>query len=314
MAIADFLEPAVKDYAEQAKATYSAPIDTSKFTGRQFVAGEDPLQTQAINLAQQGVGSYQPFLNAAIGAQGVGAQALGQSAQTIGGLGALTGPQAYQPFMSPYQSQVIDATLSEFDKQRLGGQQQIKDQAVASGNFGGGREGAMLGQYNADSLADRSALQASMLQQGFGQANQLAQQNFQNQGQLFGNQQNLFAMQNQQNLSNQGLAGAFGNQMNQQFGLSDFGRTGMGQDVSALGSLGAMRQGLSQAQLSADAQAAQTGAYEPYGRLSQYGNTLTGLAGGVSGQQYQDPRTSNPFQTALGTATGLAGLYGKIFR
>ena len=328
MAIADFLEPAVKDYAEQAKATYSAPIDTSQFTGRGFVAGEDPLQTQAINLAQQGVGSYQPFLTAAQTAQQQGAGALGQAATAVGGLGAIqnqaaniaqgqagmTGPQAYQPFMSPYQSQVIDATLSEYDKQGAAGSQAIKDQAVASGNFGGGREGAMLGQYESDRLADRAALQGSMLQQGFNQANQLAQQNFQNQGQLFGNQQNLFAMQNQQNLSNQGLAGAFGNQMNQQFGLSDFGRTGMGQDVSALGSLGAMRQGLSQAQLSADAQAAQTGAYEPYGRLSQYGNTLTGLAGGVAGSQYQDPRQSNPFRTALGTATGLAGLYGKIFR
>ena len=80
--------------------------------------------------------------------------------------------------------QVIDATLSEFDKSRLGGQQQIRDAAVNSGNFGGGREGAMMGQYNADSLADRSALQAQMLQQGFGQAQQQAQQNFQNQGQL----------------------------------------------------------------------------------------------------------------------------------
>ena len=300
MAIAEFLEPAVKDYAEQAKATYSAPIDTSKFTGRSFVAGEDPLQTQAINLAQQGVGSYQPFLAAAQTAQKSGAGALADSATTIGGLGALTGPQAYQPFMSPYQSQVIDATLSEFDKQRLGGEQAIKDQAVASGNFGGGREGAMLGQYQADSLADRSALQASMLQQGFGQAQQAAQQNFMNQGSIANAQQ--------------GLAGAYGNQMNQQFGLSDFGRTGMGQDISALGSLGAMRQGLGQAQLSADQQAAQTAAYEPYGRLSQYGNTLTGLMGGVSGQQYQDPRAANPFQTALGTATGLAGLYGKIFR
>jgi len=299
MAIAEFLEPAVKDYAEQAKATYSAPIDTSKFTGSQFVAGEDPLQTQAINLAQQGVGSYQPFLQAAQTAQTAGAGALGQSAQTIGGLGALTGPQAYQPFMSPYQSQVIDATLSEFDKSRLAGQQNIKDQAVAMGNFGGGREGAMLGQYNADSLADRSALQASMLQQGFGQANQLAQQNFMNQGQI--------------GAAQQGLAGAYGNQMNQQFGLSDFGRTGMGQDVSALGSLGGLRQGMTQANLSADAQAAQTGAYEPYGRLSQYGNTLTGLAGGVSGSQYQEPSQTSPFQTALGTATGLAGLFGKIY-
>jgi hypothetical protein len=299
MAIADFLEPAVEDYAEQAKATYSAPIDTSKFTGRQFVAGEDPLQTQAINLAQQGVGSYQPYLQAAIGAQGLGAQALGQSAQTIGGLGALTGPQAYQPFMSPYQSQVIDATLAEYDKQGAAGSQAIKDQAVAMGNFGGGREGAMLGQYESDRLADRAALQSSMLQQGFGQANQLAQQNFMNQGSI--------------GTAQQGLAGAYGNQMNQVFGLSDFGRTGMGQDVSALGSLGGIRQGMTQAQLSADQQAAQTGAYEPYGRLSQYGNTLTGLAGGVSGAQYEQPGSSNPFQTALGTATGLAGLFGKIY-
>ena len=73
MAVQEYLEPAVKDFADQAKATYSAPIDTSKFTGRQFVAGEDPLQTQAINLAQQGVGSYQPFLTAAQTAQKSGA-------------------------------------------------------------------------------------------------------------------------------------------------------------------------------------------------------------------------------------------------
>jgi hypothetical protein len=314
MAVQDYLEPAVKDFADQAKATYSAPIDTTKFTGRQFVAGEDPLQTQAINIAQQGVGSYAPFLAAAQAAQQQGAAQLGQAAQTIGGLGAyqtaaagLTGPQAYQPFMSPYQSQVIDATLAEYDKQGLAGEQQIRDAAVASGNFGGGREGAQLGQYQSDRLADRAALQASLLQQGFGQAQQAAQQAFQNQGQLFGQQGAISAAQ-------QGLAGAYGNQMGQQFGLSNFGRTGMGQDVSALGSLGALRQGMTQAQLSADQQAAQTGAYEPYGRLSQYGSSLTGLLGGVSGGQYQDPGVTNPFQTALSTALGIGGLYGNIFK
>jgi len=313
MAISDFIEPAIKDYATQAKATYSAPINTDTFTGRQFVAGQDPMQTQAAALATQGVGSYSPYLQAAQTAQTAGAGALGQAATAVGGLGALqsgaaasTGANAYQPFMSPYQSQVIDATLSEFDKSRLGGQQQIRDAAVSSGNFGGGREGAMMGQYNADSLADRSALQASMLQQGFGQAQQAANQNFANQGQLF-------QMQNQQNLSNQGLAGAYGNQMNQQFGLSDFNRTGMGQDINALGSLGAINQSQNQALLSADQQQAQTGAYEPYGRLSQYGNALTGLAGGVAGGQYQEQQQSSPFQTALGTAMGLGGLYGKMF-
>jgi len=313
MAISDFIEPAIKDYATQATAAYSAPINTDTFTGRQFVAGQDPMQTQAAALATQGVGSYQPYLQAAQTAQTAGAGALGNAATAVGGLGAIqnqaaasTGANAYQPFMSPYQSQVIDATLSEFDKSRLGGQQQIRDAAVSSGNFGGGREGAMMGQYNADSLADRSALQASMLNQGFGNAQAAANQNFTNQGALFN-------MQNQQNLSNQGIAGAYGNQINQQFGLSDFNRTGMGQDINALGSLGAVNQGYNQALLSADQQQAQTGAYEPYGRLSQYGNALTGLAGGVAGQQYSEPNQSSPFQTALGTAMGLGGLYGKIF-
>ena len=314
MSVQEYLEPAVKDFADQAKATYSAQLDPQTFMGKQYVAGEDPLQTQAINLAQAGVGSYAPYLQAATGAQGLGAQALGQSAGTIGGLGAyqtaagniaqgaagMTGPQAYQPFMSPYQTQVIDATLTEYDKQGRAGEQAIRDAAVASGNFGGGREGAMMGQYQSDRLADRAALQASLLQSGFGQAQQAAQQNFQNQGAI--------------GAAQQGLASAYGNQMGQQFGLSNFGRTGMGQDVSALGSLGALRQGLTQAQLGADQQAAQTAAYEPYGRLSQYGSALTGLGGGVAAPQYAEPQAASPFSTALATALGVGGLYGKIFK
>ena len=300
MAIAEYLEPAVKDFAEQATATYSAPIDTTKFTGRQFVAGEDPLQTQAINLAQQGVGSYQPFLTAAQQAQTAGAGQLGAAATTVGGLGALTGAQAYQPFMSPYQTQVIDTTLAEYDRQGAAGEQAIRDQAVMSGNFGGGREGAQLGQYQSDRLADRAALQAQLLQSGFGQAQNLAQQNFANQGSIANMQT--------------GLAGAFGQQAGQQFGLSNFQRQGMGQDVSALGSLGALRQGLTQAQLGADQQAAQTAAYEPYGRLSQYGSALTGLGGGVAAPQYAEPQAASPFSTALATALGVGGLYGKIFK
>jgi hypothetical protein len=384
MSVPDYLENTVKDYADQAAAAYSAPINTDVFTGSQFVAGEDPLQTQAINMAQQGVGSYAPYLQAAQAAQAAGAGQLGLAGQTLGGAyGALgqagsalgqagaayggmgqfqaagagaaqgaaniaggaagmTGPNAYKAFMSPYQQQVIDATLAEYDKQGAAGAQQIKDQAVASGNFGGGREGAQLGEYQANRLADRAALQSSMLQEGFGQANQLAQQNFANQGQLFGMQQglgnmasNLFSQQGQmgaaqQSLANaqlgrgqaiqglsaaqQGLAGAYGNQMNQMFGLSDFQRQGMGQDISALGSMGAIRQGLTQAQLTAEQNRLRTGAYEPYGRLTQFGNVLTGLGGGYAGQQYQDPGSGgSPFQAALGTATGLAGLYGKIF-
>jgi hypothetical protein len=101
--------------------------------------------------------------------------------------------------------------------------------------------------------------------------------------------------------------------MNQQFGLSDFGRQGMGQDINALGSLGSINQAYNQAQLTADQQQAQTGAYEPYGRLSQYGNALTGLAGGVAGGQYQDEGPSDPYASALAGATGVAGLFGQIY-
>ena len=225
--------------------------------------------------------------------QAAGAGAAQGAANIAGGAAGMTGPQAYQPFMSPYQQQVIDTTLSEYDKQSQAGAQQIRDAAVMSGNFGGGREGAQLGQYQSDVLGDRAALQAQLLSQGFGQAQQAANTAFGQGAQLAGLQS--------------GLAG-------QQYGLSNFQRQSMGADVSALGSLGALRQGQQQALLSADQQAAQTGAYEPYGRLSQYGNTLTGLAGGVSGQQYAEPQAASPFSTALSTALGVGGLYGKIFK
>ena len=285
MATPDFLQDFAKDYAAQSKATYSAPIDTAQFTGRQFVAGEDPLQTQAINLATSGVGAYQPYLTAAQAAQQ-------QAAGTVGGLGGLTGASAYQPFMSPYQQQVIDTTLAEFDRSRIGDRQSIQDAAVGTGNFGGGREGAMLGEYDARTLADREALRAQMLQSGFQNAQQAAQTAFTQGGQLAGLQS--------------GLGSA-------QMGLANFERAGIGADVGALGQLGSLRQGLTQAQLTADQQAAQTGAYEPYGRLSQYGQGLTGLSGGVASQAYAQPAPVSPMSQAIGTALGVGGLYGKIF-
>ena len=175
MALPGYLEDTAKDYAKQATAAYSVPIDTSKFTGSQFVAGEDPLQTQAIGLAQQGVGAYQPYLSAAqanVAAAGTAA----------GGLGALTGPTAYQPFMSPYQQDVIDTSLTEFDRQQQMRQQQMQDQTLGvPGAFGGGREGVQLAEYQAGSDRNRAALQAGLLQQGYGQAQNAAQQAFANQ-------------------------------------------------------------------------------------------------------------------------------------
>ena len=295
MALPDYLEDTAKDYAKQSVATYSAPIETSTFTGgldaqgnratgpgitgaNPFVAGMDPLQTQAMGLATQGVGSYSPFLQTATGNVAAGAQNYANQA-------GLTGPNAYQNFMSPFQQQVIDTSLADFDSSRVANRQAIQDAAVGSGNFGGGREGAMLGQYDADTTLGRAGLLAQLQQGAFGQANQLAQQGFLNQGQLAQNQ----------------------------FGLSNFQRTGLGQDIGALGNLGALNQQQAQANLTANQQAAKTAAYEPYGRLQQYGQGLTGLAGGVASAYAEPTAVQSPLSQALSTALGVGGIYSRLY-
>ena len=289
MALPSYLEDTGKDLAAQMTKTYSAPIDTSTFAPQ--IAGMDPMQTSAIGRVTQGLDSYAPYLQQA-------QTALGQAGTAVGGLGALTGPGAgtgagsIASFQSPYQQQVMDETLRQYDLSRTQGQQSIQDAAVASGNFGGGREGAMLGQYSADTLANRAGIRAGLLQQGFGQAQNQRQQ-------AFGNQQQIANMYS-------GLAG-------QQYGLSNFQRAGMGQDISALGQMGALQQGQAQAVLNAQQQAAQTAAYEPYGRLGQYASGITGLAGGMAGPQYAEQPKADPWGSALSTAMGLGGLYGQMF-
>jgi len=300
MALPGYLEDTAKDYAKQATAAYSVPIDTSKFTGSQFVAGEDPLQTSAIAKAQAGVGSYEPYLQAAQAGMTTAGTDLASARTAAGGLGALTGPTAYQPFMSPYQQDVIDTSLTEFDRQAKMRQQQMQDQTMGvPGAFGGGREGVQLAEYQAGSDRNRQMLQAGMLQQGYGQAQNAAQQAFANQQAIAAGQLGLG--QAQQQLGTQ--------QMN----LSNFQRAGMGADIGALGQMGAMRQAQTQAGLSAQQQAHQTAAYEPYGRLSQYGQGITGLTGGVAAAQYAQPQQASPWSSALSTALGVGGLYQKMF-
>ena len=222
------------------------------------VAGQDQLQIDAQNLAQQGLGSYQPFLNKAE---------------------AATGPQAYQQFMSPYQSQVMEASLAEFDRNAQMQQQGLRDQAVASGAFGGGREGVVQSEYMRGSDMNRAQLQAGLLQQGFGQAQQAAQQQFQNQ---------------------MGLASALP-------GLQ-------GTDISRLGSLGALNQAQTQAGYDATREANRMAAYQPQEQLQNYGNLVTGIMGGMQGSGTQQSQVSDPsfLQTALGAAATGAGIYGAL--
>jgi len=207
---------------------------------------------------------------------------MGQDVSALGSLGGLR----------QGQQQVVDTSLQAFRDSRTGNRQAIQDAAYNSGNFGGGREGAMLGQYDADTTLGEAQLLAQLNAQNFAQAQQGAQSAFTQGGQLAAAQSGLGAAQ---------------------MGLSNFERAGLGADVGALGQLGSLRQGQTQSLLSADQQAAQTAAYEPYSRLSQYGQGLTGLSGGVASQPYAQPTPVSPMSQAIGTALGVGGLYGKIF-
>ena len=297
---AQFIEDLGKDYAKQLTAATAIPVDTSKFAPT--VAGQDVLQKQAATLAGSGVGSFQPFIDQAK-AQGTAAgQTVGDVGTTLSGIAGLTGAPTstqMQQYMSPYQSQVIDTTLSEFDRQKAIQEKSIADQAIASGAFGGGREGVQRAEFASQSGRDRAALQAQLLQQGFGQAQQARQQDI----------QNRFGLGQAQS----GLA-------QQQLGLGSFQSGLAGQvpqlqraDISTLGQVGAAQQAQEQAELDAARQGARTAAYEPLERLGFFGQGVTGLMGGYPAQyNFQSTPPASPLQTALGLGTGLAGIFGAL--
>ena len=245
-------------FAARKKAAQQFDIRQQSLAGlAPQVAGLSQLEKDARTKAQAGIGSFQPFVTAAQGA---------------------TGPQAFQQFMSPYQQQVIDTSLAEFDRQAQAQEQRIRDSAVASGAFGGSRQGVAEAEYGAASDRNRAQLQAGLLQQGFGQAQQAAQQNFMNQ---------------------MGLASA----------LPGLQRA----DVSTLGQLGALDRGLAQGQLDADREAARMSAFQPQEQVDRYANIVTGIMGGYPGQiQQTNIPNPTPLQNALAIGSTGAGIYQAL--
>jgi len=294
----EFIEAAAKPYITQLQQATGnlSQANLGNVYGSQFVAGLDPLQQQAQQLAQQGIGGYQPFLTSAGALQGQAQQAAGQAGTLAGQAGQFVGPQAYQQFMSPYQQDVINASLKEFDTQAAKGLPTLAAQAVNAGAFGGGREGVQRAEYQQSSDRNRAALQAQLLQQGFGQAQQAA-------GQAFNQQQ---ALANQQ----LGLGQAYSGLGQQQLGLGSAQQGFLGQDVGALSTLGAQNQGVSQAQLSAQQQLAQQQLMQPLQATQALGSGITSLiAGYPGGTQTQMQPSPTALQTGVGVGATLAGLY-----
>ena len=139
-----------------------APVLEGALTA--FTKKLEPLMGQQIQ-----TGAYAPQIAAE--------SALQQQARTAaGGLGSLVGPQAYQQFMSPYQQEVIDTTLSEFDRQQTIANTALRDRAIQAGAYGGGREGVMAAESARGAASSRAQLQAQLLAQGFQQAQAAAAQ------------------------------------------------------------------------------------------------------------------------------------------
>jgi Arc/MetJ-type ribon-helix-helix transcriptional regulator len=255
---APFIQAAAEQYFPQLAEAVGGikTLDVSKILGPQFVAGPSQLQQQAEQLAT-GLGGYQPYL---------------QAAQ------AATGPQAYQQYMSPYQQSVIDTTLQQYDIQAQKGLPALAAQAIGAGAYGGGREGVQRAEYQTQSDLNRALLQAQLQQQGYGQASQLAQQNYLNQLGLAGQTQGL-----------------------------------LGQQISGISALGAQQQAQQQALLSAQQQLAQKQAYQPLEAAQIYGAGIAPLIAGYPGKETvtQMPSPSG-LQTALGVAGTLASIYGKL--
>ena len=244
------------------------------------VAAETQLQQDARGLAS-GLGSFQPFLTKATTAA--------DAMTPLTGTGAGTGVGSIASYQSPYQQQVIDATLTEFDRQA----QIRKNQLAAStltgvaGAFGGGREGVQRAEFDAASDRNRAGIQANLLQQGFQNAAARRQQD----------------LANQQAISNQqrGLGAA----------AQDFTRA----QISGLGTLGSAQQAQSQAVLDAQRQAAAMAVEDPRRRLNMLGQGVAGLSGlgSVQISPAEVAPQSSPLTTALGLGLAGADVYGRIF-
>ena len=281
---APYLEAAGEKFVDLAAQLAAKPINTAAFAPT--IAGQNVLtqaaQQQAATQAGLGTLQFDPTTGAVSGV-GTGTGVAGYQ-PFLQQAAAYSGPQAYQQFMSPYQQEVIQTSLSEFDKQRQIARQQLLGTQVAQGAFGQGRGQIGEAEFAAQSLQDRALLQAQLQQQGFQQAQQAAAQ-----------------------------------AQAQQAGLASLQPSLAQSQIQQLGAAGTSNLAYQQAILDAASQAAQTAAYEPQQRLGFLGSAIRGMLSGQP-QAYSTmttapaAATAGPLSQALsGAATiyGLGSLFGR---
>ncbi len=293
--------PTLPDFAKQPTAdiakTLEALLGQQLKVPQQEVAGFSPTQLSAMNLATQGIGSFQPFLQAAQAAQTAGLGTIGTGAQIAAG--ADFSPGAATPFMDQYQQDVTAEALKEVDRQAAMAQNQLAGQAVKAGAFGGSRFGVAQSELarSAQDLKSRRIFEdmSRNFQQAQGAARAANQQRLQA-GQVFG----------QLGRATSGIGGAMaglGGQLQQQ----------QRQDVNQLLGIGGLQQ--QQLQREADVGTANIAAMQnaPFQRLSTSAGILQQLLPNLVGQQTIAPFAQpNPYAQMAGLVAGAGGLAGLL--
>ena len=290
--------PVLPEYAKQPTADMAATLGEllkqQVNVPEQQVAGFSQPQLAAMNRAMQGIGAYQPFLDAAQASQ---AAALGTTGAGVQALGQMNfDPSRAQAFMDPYQQNVTNEALKEIDRQAAMAQNQLAGKAVQAGAFGGSRFGIQQSETarNAQDLKSRRIFED--LSRNYQQAQSAAQA---------ANTQRMQQAQQFGNLGKQtsgigGMMAGLGAQT-QQLGQSD---------INQLMGIGGMQQQLAQRMF--DTQTANTAAMEnaPFQRLSAGAGILGQLLPGGAGTQVVAPfAQTNPYAQAAGLfATGAGGL------
>jgi len=280
--------------AERLKSPLNVPL--------QEVAGLSPTQVSAMNLAQQGIGSFQPFLQAAQAAQTAGLGTLGAGAQTVAGAEFVPTEATLDRFRDPYQQAVTQEALKEIDRQQQIAENRLAGQAVKAGAFGGSRFGIAQSELARNAADLRSRRIFEDLSRNFQQAQNAAraanQQRIQA-GQVFG----------QLGRATSGIGGAMAGLGAQQQALQ-------GRDVGQLLGIGGLQQQQAQRQL--DVNTANLAAIEnaPFQQLSAGAGILQQLPGIGGGSQVVAPLAqTNPYLQAAGAVgalgTGLGALIGN---
>ena len=288
----------VPEYIEQPTEalanTLQEVMRQQRLVPQRQVVGFTPTQQAAFQQAFGGIGSFQPFLDAAQAAQTAGLGTIGAGAQTVAG--ADFGPGAGRAFMDPYQQAVTQEALKEVDRQAAMAQNQLAGQAVKAGAFGGSRFGIQQSELarNAQDLKSRRIFEdlSRNFQQAQGAARAANQQRIQA-GQVFG----------QLGRGVSGIGGAMAGLGAQQQALQ-------GQDVNQLMGIGGLQQQLLQSVADTDFANRQSLFNAPFQQLSSAAGILEQLSPQLIGHQTVAPLPqTNPFVQAAGlTATAAGGL------